>query len=307
MNSETQTAPAPAALDPAPLAVASRNWTRWLGPGISCLILGAVLYQLRSIDLAELWRILPVRIDFWIAFIAVYMATPVADWVIFRGLWKLPARGIAALMRKQVSNEILLGYLGEVYFYAWARRNSSIAAAPFGAIKDVTILSALTGNIVTLGLLLVCWPYYKLLQFNSQDNGVEWSIAFVIALSLGITLLRRRLFSLPPRQLWFVTGVHIGRIVAALLLTSFAWFCLMPGIGLAWLLLLSTMRMLLSRLPFLPNKDLTFAALTAFIIGNDNVVVPAMALMASLFLAAHLVVGAVLGAAELFKEGRANT
>lgn len=307
MNSETQTAPAPAALDPAPLAVASRNWTRWVGPGISLLILGAVLYQLRSIDLAELWRILPVRIDFWIAFIAVYVATPVADWIIFRGLWKLPARGIAALMRKQVSNEILLGYLGEVYFYAWARRNSSVTTAPFGAIKDVTILSALTGNIVTLGLLLVCWPYYKLLQFNSQDNGVEWSIAFVIALSLGITLLRRRLFSLPPRQLWFVTGVHVGRIVTALLLTSFAWFCLLPGIGLAWLLLLSTMRMLLSRLPFLPNKDLTFAALTAFVIGNDNVVVPAMALMASLFLAAHLVVGAVLGASELLKEGRANT
>ncbi|HTH27040.1 MAG TPA: hypothetical protein VL918_01050, partial [Sphingobium sp.] len=70
---------------------------------------------------------------------------------------------------------------------------------------------------------------------------------------------------------------------------------------------LTTMRLLLSRLPFLPNKDLAFAGLAAFFVGNDSLLVAAMALMASLSLAAHIMVGMTLGAVELFKEGRSST
>ena len=51
----------------------------------------------------------------------------------YRKLWGLPFSGIAALLRKMVSNELLLGYLGEVQFYAWARSRLNMATAPFGA------------------------------------------------------------------------------------------------------------------------------------------------------------------------------
>ena len=294
-------------LDPAPLVVASRNWARWLGPGISILILGAVLYQLRSLDFAQLWHLLPVSIGFWLAFIAYYMASPVSEWIIFRRLWGLPLRGMAALLRKLVSNEILLGYLGEVYFYAWVRRNSAISAAPFGAIKDVTILSALAGNIVTLVLTLVSWPFFAVLHISAPGRGIEWSIVFVLATSLAITFFRQRLFSLPRPELWFVTWIHFTRIFATTILSAYMWYCLLPDIDLIWLLLLSTMRLLLSRLPFLPNKDLAFAGLAAFFVGHDSLLVTAMALMASLLLAAHILVGTVLGAVELLKEGRSST
>lgn len=307
MTSESQGVATAAPLDPAPLAVASRNWTRWLGTGISVLLIIAVLYQLRTLDIAELWAILPTSISFWVAFVAAYMISPMSEWVIFRRLWGLPVRGIAALLRKLVSNEILLGYLGEVYFYAWVRRNSSISAAPFGAIKDVTILSALAGNIVTLGLTLASWPFFPVLHFNSPGRGLEWSIVFVLSTSLLITFFRQRLFSLPRGELWFVTGMHFLRIFASLILSAYMWYCLMPGIDLIWLLLLTTMRLLLSRLPFLPNKDLAFAGLAAFFVGNDSLLVAAMALMASLSLAAHIMVGMTLGAVELFKEGRSST
>lgn len=307
MTSESQGVVTAAPLDPAPLVVASRNWTRWLGTGISVLLILAVLYQLRTLDVAELWAMLPTSIGFWVAFVAAYMISPLSEWVIFRRLWGLPVRGIAALLRKLVSNEILLGYLGEVYFYAWVRRNSSISSAPFGAIKDVTILSALAGNIVTLGLTLVSWPFFPVLHFSSPGRGLEWSIVFVLATSLVITFFRQRLFSLPRGELWFVTWMHFARIFATLILSAYMWYCLMPGIDLIWLLLLTTMRLLLSRLPFLPNKDLAFAGLAAFFVGNDSLLVAAMALMASISLAAHIMVGMTLGAVELFKEGRSST
>lgn len=307
MTSESQGVATAASLDPAPLVVASRGWTRWLGTGISILLIGAVLYQLRTLDVAELWRMLPTSIGFWVAFVAAYMISPMSEWIIFHRLWGLPIRGIAALLRKLVSNEILLGYLGEVYFYAWVRRNSSISSAPFGAIKDVTILSALAGNIVTLGLTLVSWPFFPVLHFSSPGRGLEWSVVFVLATSLLITFFRQRLFSLPRGELWFVTWMHFARIFATLILSAYMWYCLMPGIDLIWLLLLTTMRLLLSRLPFLPNKDLAFAGLAAFFVGNDSLLVAAMALMASLSLAAHIMVGMTLGAVELFKEGRSST
>jgi hypothetical protein len=62
--------------------------------------------------------------------------------------------------------------------------------------------------------------------------------------------------------------------------------------------LLSAMRMLLSRLPFLPNKDVVFAALAVFMIGQDAEVGALMAMMASLLLATHLGLGLLLVGGE---------
>jgi hypothetical protein len=119
-------------IDLEPLVEGGRNWTKWAGPLISFLILAAVAYQLRHLDRHSLMALLPSNPLFWAAFLASYLVSPVIEWVIFRRLWSLPPSGFAALLRKLVSNEILLGYLGEVYFYAWARRNAQITTAPFG-------------------------------------------------------------------------------------------------------------------------------------------------------------------------------
>jgi len=82
------------------------------------------------------------------------------------------------------------------------------------------------------------------------------------------------------------------------------WHLLLPAVALSWWLLLATFRQLLSRLPFLPNKDVVFAGLAVFLVGQDGPIVSAMALMASLILAAHLLVGGVLVAADLARGGR---
>ena len=76
--------------------------------------------------------------------------------------------------------------------------------------------------------------------------------------------------------------------------------------GNRWWLLLGTLRQLVSRLPFLPNKDVVFAGIAAFLIGRDSEIVSAMALMASLILAAHLFVGILLGITGLLRESRAQ-
>lgn len=249
---------------------------------------------------------LPLGMLFWVAFVFCYLSSPIAEWIMFRRLWGLPIQGFAALLRKLVSNEILLGYLGEVYFYAWARRNAHVPAAPFGAIKDVTILSALTGNVVTLVMVALAAPLFGALHLGIDRVAFLLSIVFVLGTSLAAMLLRKRLFTLPRKELWIVASIHFVRIILAVLLSALMWHLLLPSVGLLWWLLLGTLRQLIARLPFLPNKDVVFAGLAAFLVGPDVEIVAAMALMASLILAAHLLVGACLGVAELVREGRSS-
>ncbi|WP_230461308.1 hypothetical protein [Sphingobium sp. CAP-1] len=297
-------APLATVIDPQPLIRSGRNWTLWAGPLVSILILAVALHQFRDLDRASLWALMPTAPLFWLAFVAYYTAGPVSEWVIFRRLWTIPVGGFGALLRKLVSNEILLGYLGEVYFYAWARRSAAIRAAPFGALKDVTILSALVGNLVTLTMLAIAIPLFDALPIGASHWEITGSILFVLATSLAAMLLRRRLFALPRADLWFVSAIHLLRIAATTLLAAAMWHMLLPSVDVGTWILLSTLRQLISRLPLLPNKDVVFAGMAAFLIGRDSEIVSAMALMATLILATHLIVGIALGASGLWRGSR---
>lgn len=289
---------------PEPLIGQPRHWTRWVGSLVSLGVLAVVIWEMRGIDLPALAAAIPVSATFWITFVLCYLAAPISEWAIFRRLWRIPADGFGALLAKMISNELLLGYLGEVYFYAWVRRRQDITTAPFGAIKDVTILSALAGNIMTLVMLALAFPLIRLLDLGHYGRTIYLSIGFILALSLVITVFRRRLFSLDRRDLQFVFAMHSLRLIGKTVLTAYMWHLVLPSVAIGWWLLLSTARLLISRLPFLPNKDVVFAGLAVMLIGRDAEIAGLMALMASLILATHLLLGAALGVSELIREGR---
>jgi hypothetical protein len=292
----------PLVVDPQPLVPTGRNWTRWVGSAISLLVLAAVIYQLRYLNMREVLGMIPPKPAFWLAFVISYCSTPMSEWVIFRRLWSIPAEGFVALLRKRVSNEILLGYSGEVYFYAWARGNARITAAPFGAIKDVTILSALAGNLVTLAMLVVAAPLLPgSLHLGIDAKMFMVSVGIIMATSFLFMLLRKRLFSLPRKDLIFVMLVHLGRIIGGIVLTAYMWHLILPQVALTWWVLLSTLRQLLGRLPLVPNKDVVFVGVAVFLVGRDQEIAAMMAIMASMVLATHLLVGGVLGATGLFR------
>jgi len=289
-------------IDPKPLVEKSRNWPSYFGPAVSILILAGALWQLRDMNFSEIGHLMPTSPIFWIVFVISYFQAPFTEWIMFHRLWQLPFSGMGALLRKYVSNEILLGYLGEVYFYAWAKRHVTTVASPFGAIKDVTILSALTGNIATIVMVILAAPMMGHLHLGVSGRTFALSVAFVMGTSLLFLLLRRRLFTLPRADLWFVTNIHFVRIITYALLSGLLWHLILPGISFAYWLLLATMRQLLSRLPFMPNKDVIFVSMAVFFVGRDNEVVQAMAVLASLTVAAHLVIGLTFGLTGLIRE-----
>lgn len=287
------------ALDPAPLVQSDRGWTWWAGVVFSIAILVAVLWQVRSVSVASVVAMVPRTPGFWLAFLAAYFSAPLMDWLIFKRLWNIPASGFAALLRKLIGNELLLGYIGEVYFYTWARRRTGMTTAPFGAVKDVAILSALMGNVVTLAMLVLAAPLLSTMRFGIDGDTLIASVAVVLVTSSAMLLFRRKLFSLPANDLRFVSGMHLLRIGLTTGFNALAWHLVLPDVGMQWWLLLSALRLLLSRLPLLPNKDIVFAGLAVFLIGHDVQIGALMTMMASLILATHLMVGLGLVASDI--------
>lgn len=274
-------------------------WRNWLAPIISVGVLVAALSQLRSLDLHEAVALVPSKATFWLAFAGAYLTLPVSEWIIYRRLWGLPFSGILPLMRKRISNEILLGYSGEIYFYAWARRHAGIVTAPFGAIKDVAILSAQAGNIATLVLIGLAWPTLGELHLGVHSRELLLSVLGIMLLSLPPLLLRRHVLSLPRADLWKIGAIHIARIAVTLLLTALLWHEALPSVAMSWWLVLSALRQLLTRLPMVPNKDIVFAGVVAYLIGPHEGLVAMVAMTASLTVVAHIVLGALLATTDL--------
>ena len=266
---------------------------------ISLALLVMVALQFRHLAFAQIVAMIPRSPPFWAVFATYYLTPPAIEWLIYRRLWGLPFSGFAALLRKLVSNELLLGYLGEVQFYAWARGRLNMTAAPFGAIKDVTILSALTGNIATLLMLGLAWPLVSTSALGMKTHTTFLSLGVVLFTSFAILLLRQRLFTLPRADLWLVTAMHMLRIAAIVGLAALMWHLVLPEVGYALWLVLATLRMLVSRLPLIPNKDVVFAGLAVFLLGHEHEIGDLMAMMAGLLLVTHLAVGTVFGTAEL--------
>lgn len=284
------------------LAPPRAAWSNWLMRGVSLALLVAVIVEIvtarpRLSDLA-----LPASPSFWLAIALLYFALPGADWLIFRKLWRLPAAGFAVLLRKRISNEMLVAYSGEAYFYLWARRNAGLTNAPFGAIKDVAILSAFAANLVTLALAGFALPFLKELALGQYAAATMISIATMIALSALPLLFARRLFTLPRGTLVWITGIHLGRLFVTTAALGFAWHVAMPEAPLGLWLVLATLRLVVSRLPLLPSKDLLFATIAIFLIGHDSAVATLMATTTALMLVGHLLIGGMLGVAGLLER-----
>ena len=276
------------------------GWRRWLGVLLSAGLLAFVAAQFGKAPLQALALLSTLGPAFWVTFALIYFAQPLFDWVIFARLWRLPPSGLGVLLRKVVLNEIVLGYSGEAYFYLWARSRTELTGAPFAAIKDVNVLSALAANALAVAMLGVSALILPGLDLLRLVEPMLWSGAAVVALSLLILLARRRVFSLGRRDLGFVASVHVARLIVVAALTVLLWRIALPEIAVSVWIVLFTIRLVVARLPFLPSKDLAFAGL-AVAFGVQAKVGLLLATCAVVTLLAHLAVMGVLNCGELWR------
>jgi hypothetical protein len=89
------------------------------------------------------------------------------------------------------------------------------------------------------------------------------------------------------------------RIAAVVVLSAWMWHLVLPAVEVTLWIVMATLRMLVSRLPLLPNKDVVFAGIAVFLLGNELEIASLMTLMAVLLLVTHLVVGALFAVLDL--------
>jgi hypothetical protein len=292
-----QTAPTAALADIAP----PRAWQAWAGGLLSAVLLAAILVQLRGASAEPLKILVHLPAAAWPLFAATYLAQPLADWVIFHRLWKLRLGGLAETLRKTVLNEIVFGYSGEAWFYLWARRHRDLSDAPFGAIKDVNILSALVGNVVTLAVIALSVADARGLELAHRLGPALWLGVVVVAAPIAVLPFGRRVFSLPRRELGFVAGVHLARVGATCGLLILLWRVALPAVPLGALAVLLAVRLTVSRLPLITNKELVFGNLLLVLVGSGTPVAGTLAALAVATLGAHLATLAAIGSRDLVR------
>lgn len=283
-----------------------------LSLGLSAAILAYLVHAVSGIGWAEVWEVLPANPLFYVLVALSYMATPVTEYVIFRRWWPLAPRALAIFSKKRVLNEAIFGYSGDAYLFVWAKKmlgNRTCGATPLAAVKDVAITSALAGNAATLlmlGLALGMGGGPAVEQAFSGDamRNAGLGFAFVISISAGILLFRGKVLSLSPRDNRIVFLLHCGRLLAGSALLLAAWIVALPAVAVGTWIVLGALRMVVTRLPFVPNKELLFAAIGVSLTGNAAPEVAALMAAAG---ALHLVSHGISYACATFVESRGST
>jgi len=227
----------------------------------------AIARELSHIGLRELWAGLPGNPAFYAVFVAIYVLGPGVDALIYGRLWRTPLLfNLPALLRKRIYNEIVVDYSGEAYLYIWAKRNLALDGRKLiSTIKDVNLLSGAASNVVTLILIagLVAGGYGTVLA--SIDPDVVYALIAVATLSILVPLLllvfRGKLLAVGRRALAAIMVAHVVRILLVLALQVVQWSTALPQVPVAqWMLFLAA-QMLVTRLPFLPNRDIVLMGL----------------------------------------------
>ena len=278
------------------------RWPRVLATVMTGAMLAGIARELFDHGLTGLTRTLPRGPGFYLLFLLSYFTLPAVDFLIFRRLWQVPAAAFGALNRKRVANDLLIGVTGDLYFYAWARARLNMVAAPFGAVKDVTLMSGMAGNTAALLLAAIALPLGYQLIDPDVLRAMLWSVALTGAMVGLILFLSPIVFSLPSHDLWWIYRWSLARIAVGSLLLALAWHFALPQVSVLMWVFLMAGRLLVSRLPFLPNKEALFANFAILAIGHDRALSELMAFTAASTLLAHIVVTGVFGAGPVWQR-----
>jgi hypothetical protein len=233
---------------------------RWLVP---IFLLAFVGYSLTQVGWDHVWDARPRALGFYLVLLLQFFIQPIADLLIYRNLLgigrPLP---LSIMLRKRFLNTVMLDYSGEAYFFFWAKRKLDLKKGILlHAVKDSNVLSAGAGlAILCLMLLaLVASGDVKLPAFLPAK---VWTLASIgslpIVLCLALVIGGHRVTALSRVEIASTFAIHVARSIAVLSLEFVLWW--LSGALPSTLVCLEfvALRLLLTRLPLIPSKDLLF-------------------------------------------------
>ncbi|MEN2789374.1 hypothetical protein ABC974_07050 [Sphingomonas oligophenolica] len=263
-------------------------------PAVSLLVLAGAAIEIRAIDMHAVLAMVPRTPLFWLVFLLAYATPILADWLLYRRIWRLPLTGLAPLTRKLVGNELVLSYAGDAYLYAWARRRGVAEAAAFRAVSDVAILSAVASNATTLIVAAIAMPFFGMIGLDFPPWAVAGLVVAMLAVPMAALMLRDRLFLLPRRDLALTLAVQVGRATLTMVLIALLWHLALPDVAPVWWLIFAALKLLVSRLAFISNRDLVLAGLSVLLLGPHAELAVLMTMIAALTICTHILAGTAL-------------
>ncbi|MEM7568190.1 MAG: hypothetical protein AAF337_00205 [Pseudomonadota bacterium] len=283
--------------------ISQRPWARLAGQSVRwALTLGVfalLVWRVRDIGWSDITDHLPSSIWFYALIVLLYFVQPVSELLIYQGLWRREGPiSFGVFLRKRVYNFAVMSYSGEAYLYMWARKALSLGDRTIlAAIKDNVVLSALVSNTATVIMVLFFMATGQMQRFFqvSPDIQLYVAIAAGLALVLAVAVLRFRhsVLSMAGKALRTVIQIHGLRLIVSLVLQALIWAIALPSVPLQTWLVLVTLQLVLTRIPFLPNQDLIFLTLVVSVAGHvearDSAVAGTFLMITALTQVLHLV------------------
>ena len=246
-------------------ASARKRITGGLRAGFLIGVLGYLAYQLTHIGWSNVASALPTTPWFYVLFLLIYASLPVAETLLYGFLWKQkrPWSGLPVFIKKRVFNKDVLGYSGEVYLFAWARRQVGLPEREIAkTIRDTNILSSAASTVVAvllLGLFLTAGhlSVHDLLGATTWTYLVGGALGGLVLVAVGLRF-RRYLFAMPFRTAALVFGIYCGRLLLGQVLQITQWAVVMPDVAIEVWFTFAALSLVITRLPFVPSQDLIF-------------------------------------------------
>jgi hypothetical protein len=268
---------------------------RWAIPIALLFFLGKKLSQL---GWTEIWTARPASLIFYVFLVLQFFLQPWGDYFIYRNLWGKTGLPMTVLLRKRFLNAAMFDYSGELYFYFWAQRKLTIPhRALVHAIKDSNLLSGGAGLLmVWLTLLaLLAGGGFQLPQVAMDHRWLDILVGTVpLILCAALVLGHRKLTVLSRAQIFQTFAIHFLRSLSVLAV-EFAMWEVSGALPTAIACLqFVALRLIVTRLPLVPNKDLVFVGAGIAAAGLVNVSVTPVATVLVILAAADLLLGCVL-------------
>jgi hypothetical protein len=252
---------------------------RWLIP---ILLLGFLARRLAQLGWVHVWDARPNALSFYVVLLLPFFVQPVADLIIYRNLLGVgQTLPLVVLLRKRYLNSVMLEYSGEAYFFFWAQRNLELKKGILlHAVKDTNFLSAGAGlAIVWLMLLaLVASGGVKLPEFLSANSWTFVAIGSVpLVPCLALVIGGRGVTTLSRGEVASTFAIHLARSVVVLSLEFALWWLSGALPSAAVCLEFVGLRLLVTRLPLMPSKDLLFVGIGIAAAGLIDVSAPKVA------------------------------
>jgi hypothetical protein len=267
---------------------------RW---GIPLILLVIIGRRLTALGWHEIWSARPSSLGFYILLVLQFFLQPFGDYLVYRNLWGVAnTPPMKVILRKRLLNTFMLDYSGEAFFYFWAQARLKLAPGMLvHGIKDSNLLSGGAGLLMVYLMLLALLALGGL-HIPASLNTHGWLYALVgsvpLILCAVLVLGHRKLTQLSPGQIATTFGIHFSRS-ALVLVVEFGLWQLSGALPSAIAgLQFVALRLVVTRLPLVPNKDLIFLGAGIAAAGMASLSVTPVATVLVILAAADLILAA---------------